>query len=156
MGRGNTAPKFLKCHTALTVGRAGGYYDSSNNFCTYPTCNHLVKGLNASKAPYNWMGTDMRDGGTGAHGGFFRYDTAKAPSILHWMHCTYNYSDNNLKGWHGKSGYGSTMLFVGGNARIFDIRRELNIYTKTWRGGFLSVNLTWSDKHPCSGGTAFR
>ena len=154
--RGARAPKFLRCNTALTVGKAGGYYDGNNNFSTYPTCGKLTMGTNASQPPYNWLGTDAKDGGTGAHGGFFKYDSAKTPSVLHYSHCTYTYNDSYLKGWHGKGGYGSTMLFVAGHARIFDIKRELYINTFTWRGGFMSVYLTWANKHPCSGGTTFR
>ena len=153
--RGAGSPKFLRCNTALTVGKAAGYYDASNNFSTYPTCGSLVKGTNAKQPPYNWLGTDAKDGGTGAHGGFFKYDSAKTPSVLHFGHCTYYYADPYLKGWHGKGGYGSTMFFVAGHARIFDIKRELRMNTYSWRGGFISVYLTWSNKHPCSGGTSF-
>lgn len=153
--RGTSAPKFLRCTTALTTGKEGGYWDNNNNFSTYPTCGNLTKGVNSQQPPYNWLGTDARDGGSGDHGGYFKYDSAKTPSVLHYGHCTHNYTDNYLKGWHGKGGYGSAMFFVSGHARIFDIKKELRINTYTWRGGFISVFLTWSNKHPCSGGTTF-
>lgn len=149
--RGANAPKFLRCNTALTVGRYAGFYDSANNFSTYPTCNNLVKGVNASQPPYNWIGTDARDGGSGDHGGYFKYDSAKTPSVLHYSHCTYNYSDQKLRGWHGKGGYGCTMLFVSGHARIFDIRKEMYFVISTFQGGFMSANISYSDRNPCSG-----
>ena len=153
------ATKVLQCATSRNVSKV-----TNNYFSTYPVCSYLGRGVNAAAdSAYNWIGSyqygklEPHGGGYGGNydtmGGFFKPESAKRPSILHWSHCSVDYSSYSyLYGWHGNGRDGCNMLFVGGNARIFYFLKEkTNVTFKPRYGKAYHSYLSYTNKFPCGG-----
>ena len=144
--------KVLQCATALRVSKV-----TNNYFTMYPVCSFLTTGKNAAAdKPSNWIGSNpsgVKVDGYDPKGGFFKPESAKRPSILHWGHCSVNYSTGNyFYGWHGNGRDGANVLFVGGNARLFYFLKEK--YNSTYKPVFGRTYHTYlhnSTKFPCGG-----
>ena len=147
--------KILQCATSRAL-----YPKEDNHFSTYPVCAFLSQGVNAdSNSIQNWIGSDIygkkvtyNSSKYNNAGGFFKPESAKRPSILHWSHCSTNYSNYPyFYGWHGNGRDGCNLLFVGGNARLFNFLKEKNnSLAKPVKGRIFSSYL-YADRYPCNG-----
>ena len=151
-----SSAKVLQCATSRLWNPK-----EQNYFSTYPVCSYLTRGVNAAAtAKYNWIGSNQYGksdsypgyGGTyNTSGGYFKPESAKRPSILHWSHCSNNYAAYSyFYGWHGNGRDGCNLLFVGGNARLFYFLKE------KWNGTYKPVrkyynSYLYPDKYPCNG-----
>ena len=111
--------KMMQCPVAQSYyphERAG---DEENN----QTCNFAPCGWNGDPVPNaSFKRTWVYSGD--AKGSYFKPSTAKNPSYLHFAHCGKSYSSSYPIGWHGNGKSHSNFLFVAGNVRLFDIRKE--------------------------------
>ena len=87
-------------------------------------------------------------------GGYFKPETVKQPSSLHWFNCTKEYSGTYPQGWHGNGVDFNMFAFVAGNVRLFNLIREKECnWTYTYKDpktGALTSYMT-SGKYPCNG-----
>ena len=157
-----TNMKGLQCHTARRY-----YYDPSTSFSNYHSCGRLENGRNAAaNEAYNWIGSNPGGINTkningyneDSKGSYFKPDSAKRPSILHWGACgiKYTFDGSNFWGWHGNGRDGAMLLFVGGNVRIFSFLKEMYRYaaiTKPYFGRVYKGYALYSNKMPCGGVT---
>ncbi len=125
---------------------------NSNSFCHYVSCNALDQG-NGSDRP--WIGSNKGEmDETEKHeinGSFFKPGTARNPSVLHWNNCASKYSDQLFYGWHGNGRTGSNILFVGGNASVFDLNRNSYMSTKKVFGNGYYYLSFYPLSIPCNG-----
>lgn len=166
-GTGKTI-KVLRCEIARKYFPSTGSAADTN----YIPCGSLAFGKNAAATEkYNWIGSCPKGysgqvNGYDPLGSFFRIDTVKRPSILHFSDCS-SKPDNggNLFGWHKKGGDGANMLFTGGNIRIFEFRekyhsnlravsRKLSDSSTITYRDVLQTYLHSTAAYPCSGHTA--
>lgn len=147
--------KVLRCPTARSYYRSAGTVD-----CNYFPCAKLAYGENApAGAVKNWIGscpngTDRVDSLYCPRGGFFKLSSAKRPSILHFSNCTAETGKGDfMYGWHKPDGRGGNMLFVGGNARLYDFKEKYHS-TFSWEQGVMSTYFHSASAAPCSGQTA--
>ena len=152
--------KVLLCTTAQDISEKYKVSTAKERFSNYGTCAWLQTGDNSSHSrKQNWIGSKPNDAGDSANDpkwSMFKPESAKNPSMLHWSHCQEKYDwGSYLYGWHGGRD-GDTMLFVGGNARVFKGLKEKNqpanaatrpqIVYGVWR-----VYLQGPSEYPCSG-----
>ena len=91
-------------------------------------------------------------------GSYFKPDSAKRPSILHWGACgiKFTFDASSFWGWHGNGRDGAMLLFVAGNVRIFNFLTEMYRYapiTKPYFGRVYKGYALNSNKMPCGGVT---
>ena len=149
-GAGTAHYKSIRCSLAQSKPKTS--YTKSTDQTNYPTCTALAAGPNsASREPgtYNWVASSQADG----H--FFKIETVKSPSILHFSHCATQYEQANFYGWHGGRD-GCNMLFTAGNARIFHFLSECSRTTSLdATNGTLCANYSMTAsklmKFPCDG-----
>lgn len=148
--------KGIRCTLAQRVypyGNTGKYQNANPNaFTNYVVCGYLCYRSQDWITSGRWVSGETNE----KKGDFFKPSTVKNPSVLHFGHCSNNYSNGiELYGWHGNGKTGSNMYFVGGNARIFDIFREKHhIYSKSRDkvSGAYTVNISnASSKYPHNG-----
>ena len=142
--------KVLQCATSRAT------VTKTNYFSTYPVCAYLSRGTNSGPNDIqNWIGSDMYGKKVNSYndkGGFFRPDSVKHPSFLHWSHCSVDYSSYSyVYGWHGNGRDGCNMLFVGGNARLFYFLKEKWNGTYGRIAGQVFSSYIYPDRYPCNG-----
>ena len=153
--------KVLLCATAQDVCERFNVSTAKERFSNYGTCSWLQAGDNSSASQrLNWLGSkpgSTSDSAEDPRWSMFKPSSAKNPSMLHWSNCQVKYDwGAYLYGWHG-SREGSTMLFVGGNARVFLAVKEKNqptaastrpvpVYDGIWK-----TYLQGPTEYPCSG-----
>lgn len=150
--------KSIQCPVAQSFypyGNTNTYQNANpNSFTNYVVCGFLPNSTN------DWITSRQNANVSPVEkaGDFFRMDSVKSPSLLHFGHCSYNYSEQILfLGWHGNGKTGANLFFVGGNARLFDIFREkhhINSKGVNKVSGAYYVNISnGSKKYPHNGKT---
>ena len=113
-----------------------------NKACNYSICGSLYYSSNP------WMVS------TKEQGGYFKPETVKQPSSLHWFNCSKEYSGTYPQGWHGNGVDFNMFTFVAGNVRLFNLIREKECnWTYTYKDpktGAWTSYMT-SGKYPCNG-----
>lgn len=152
--------KVLLCATAQDICDRYKYSTPKERFSNYMTCSWLQQGTNAPfSQEKNWIGSnpDTTDSANDPKWSMFKPESAKNPTLLHWSHCQTKYDNGSyLYGWHGNR-QGSTMLFVGGNARVFMALKEKVQPThqttkpKLVYNGVWCIYLQGPTVFPCSG-----
>ena len=144
MGK-NEGKKAFRCPTAQRFYHYDNPVpaDSGNNkACNYGICGSLYYSSNP------WMVS------TKEKGGYFKPETVKQPSSLHWFNCTKEYSGTYPQGWHGNGVDFNMFAFVAGNVRLFNLIREKECnWTYTYKDpktGAWTSYMT-SGKYPCNG-----
>ena len=127
-------------------------YAEPNAFTNYTVCGYLCY------ASQDWITTNYKTTGNVNKelGDFFKPESVKSPSILHFGHCANNYSNGIVfYGWHGNGRTGCNMYFVGGNVRVFDINKEKHhVYSRAVNrpSGAITANVSnASAKYPHNG-----
>ena len=148
-------------HKSIRCDLAQSYYPyanlnsrpnaNPNAFTNYVVCSYLCY------ASQDWITSGYKTNGTNADkGDFFKPESVKSPSLLHFGHCSINYSEGIImRGWHGNGRTGCNMYFVGGNVRVFDINKEKHhVYSRSRDAvsGAFTVNVSnASGKYPHNG-----
>ena len=150
-----------RSHKSIRCSLAQSYYPyanagsrpnaAPNAFTNYVVCGYLCYRSQDWITSGYWVDNSNAD-----KGDFFKPSTVKSPSLLHFGHCTLNYSDGIVMyGWHGNGRTGCNMYFVGGNVRVFDIFREKHHINSKGRdavSGAFTVNVSnASSKYPHNG-----
>lgn len=132
-GAGGKFQKLIVCNVAQSY-----YKNNSNGFTNYAICNNLAV------ENRSWIGNKTA--------GFFKPGSVPSPSVLHWSHCTAQYSQGTrVYGWHGARD-GVNMLFVGGNARVYHFMKENNPgFSGKSEFGVFYAEFSNTSNSPCNG-----
>ena len=115
-----------------------------NKACNYSICGYL--GFNE----YDWIASGKEKGG------YFKPESVKHPTYLHWMNCAAEYSGSYPQGWHVNGRDFNMFTFVAGKVRPFHLRKEkycasATTYINATTGAWSSY--LYKGYFPCNGKT---